>query len=157
MYHVSMYQVSFLNTPLLLFYHRRQRRQRGQNHLGNRRQRCFNQYPLFVNQYTLFLVRQLFQFCITLTILYHPNKLLYFYTREVCQGKLMKTFGFEPKTFPLKEGHSTNRVLLSFLIFDTTFLIFDTTFLMYRLLSVIIYFFVLLRIFRFMTDFFLYI
>ena len=25
----------------------------------------------------------------------------------------MKTFGFEPKTFPLKEGHSTYRVLLS--------------------------------------------
>ena len=25
----------------------------------------------------------------------------------------LKTFGFEPKTFPLKEGHSTNRVLYS--------------------------------------------
>jgi hypothetical protein len=34
-------------------------------------------------------------------------------TTDGCDLDCMKTFGFEPKTFPLKEGHSTNRVLLS--------------------------------------------
>ena len=29
----------------------------------------------------------------------------------------LETFGFEPKTFPLKEGHSTSRVLLPSLPF----------------------------------------
>ena len=29
----------------------------------------------------------------------------------------MKTHGFEPWTFPLKVGHSTNRVLLSLLLY----------------------------------------
>ena len=32
---------------------------------------------------------------------------------------LLKTFGFEPKTFPLKEGHSTIRVLFSVIISDS--------------------------------------